>query len=249
MTRSTYLACATCAILLLVGCGDDETAASVSLTSPSDGGTVAGSVELAMAVEGFTIEEAGEVNDDAGHFHVIADAGCLDAGAAIGKDADHVHFGGGQSDGVVYLGPGEHELCLQVGDGVHSALDLTDTISVTVAISDQDEWCSVMAELDELIESLDVSDDDFAAQQVGWENSDRLAAQLLAGIDHVDPAAADDVAMALGLASDMAAAVSEASDADTAMAAVDTVSEAAVDLDEIPGQLWIEDTCGIDLED
>lgn len=248
MTRPTYLALATCAFLLLTGCGDDEPGGSVSLVSPSDGDTVAGSVELVMAADGITIEEAGEVNDGAGHFHVIADAGCLDAGSAIGKDADHVHFGGGQSDGVIHLGPGEHGLCLQIGDGVHSALDITDTISIAVAISDQDEWCLVMDELDQLIESLDVSEDDFASQQVGWENTDRLAAQLLAGIEHVDAAAAEDVATALGLASDMAAAVTEASDADTAMAAVNTVFEASVDLDEFPGQTWIKDTCGIDLE-
>jgi len=251
MNRPTYLVLATCALILVAGCGDDadEDDASVMFVSPADGDTVAGSVELVMAADGVTIEEAGEVNDGAGHFHVMADAGCLAAGAPIGKDADHVHFGGGQSEGVVYLGPGDHELCLQAGDGVHTALALTDTVSVTVAISDRDEWCAVMGELDELIESLDVDEDEFAAQQVGWENSGRLAAQLAAGIDHVDAAAAGDVEPALGLAGDMAAAVTEASDADSAMAAVDAVFEAAADLDEIPGQEWIEDTCDINLED
>ena len=249
MPRPTYTLLAACAFLLLAGCGDDAPDGSVSLMSPSDGDSVAGSVELVMAADGVTTEEAGEVNDGAGHFHVIADQGCLDAATPIGNDADHVHFGGGQSDGVIYLGPGDHELCLQVGDGVHAALDLTDTASVTVAISDQDEWCAVMDELDRLIGSLDVDDDQFAAQQIGWENSGRLAAQLAAGIDHVDAAAAEDVAVALGLASDMAAAVTEASDAETAMAAVNAVFDAAGDLDEIPGQMWIEDTCGIDLED
>ena len=250
MNRPTYLVLATCALILVAGCGDDDdTDASVAFVSPADGGTVAGSVELVMAADGVTIEEAGEVSDGTGHFHVIADAGCLAAGAPIDKDADHVHFGGGQSEGVVYLGPGEHELCLQVGDGAHTALALTDTVSVTVAISDRDEWCEVMGELDELIESLDVGEDEFAAQQVGWENSGRLAAQLAAGIEHVDAAAAENVAVALGLAGVMADAVTEASDADSAMAAVDAVFEAAADLDEIPGQTWIEDTCDIDLED
>jgi hypothetical protein len=28
------------------------------------------------------------------------------------RDADHVHFGGGQSEGTIYLEPGVHELCL-----------------------------------------------------------------------------------------------------------------------------------------
>ena len=136
MTRPTYPALAACVVLVLAGCGDDSSP-SVSLVSPSDGDVVAGPVQLVMAADGVTIEEAGEVNDGAGHFHVIAEAGCLDAGSAIGKDADHVHFGGGQSDGVVYLGPGDHELCLQVGDGVHSALDITDTISIAVNVQDR----------------------------------------------------------------------------------------------------------------
>ena len=40
-----------------------------------------------------------------------------------------------------------------------------------------------------------------------------------------------------------------ATDADAALAASDAVLTAASDLDEIPGQTWIEDTCNIDLED
>ena len=247
MPRPTYTLLAACAFLLLAGCGDDASDGSVSLMSPSDGDSVAGSVELVMAADGVTIEEAGEVNDGAGHFHVIADQGCLDAATPIGNDADHVHFGGGQSDGVIYLGPGDHELCLQVGDGGHAALDITDTISLNVDITSQDEWCSVMDELDQLIESLDLSEEEFAAQQIGWENSGRLAAQLLDGIDQVVADAVDDVAGALALASDMASAVTEAKDADSARASVDAAFEAAIDLDEIPGQTWIEDTCGIDL--
>lgn len=238
--------------LLLAACGDDDDSAdggaTVTFTSPADGHTIAGSVHLVMAADGITIEEASEVNEGAGHFHVLADAGCLDEGMTIGKDADTVHLGGGQSEGMIYLGPGDHDLCLQVGDGAHSALAATDSISVTVTVTDQDEWCAVMDELDQLIESLDVSEEDFAAQQIGWENAGRLTAQLADGIGHVDADARADVTAAMDLASDMASAVTDASDADIAQTAIDAVFEEAADLDEIPGQSWIEDTCGIDLE-
>lgn len=37
------------------------------------------------------------------------------------------------------LEPGEHSLCLQTGDGVHTALDLTDEISITVATAGVEE--------------------------------------------------------------------------------------------------------------
>ena len=95
------------------------------------------------------LEEAGEVNEGAGHFHVIADAGCVDVGDAITKDADHLHFGKGQTSGTIYLEPGSHELCLQVGDGVHEALDVTGTVTIEVGIGSQDE--SVRADVEETI--------------------------------------------------------------------------------------------------
>lgn len=141
--------------LLLAACGDSDPEPSATFSAPTDGATIAGGVALTMAAEGITIEEAGEVHDNAGHFHVIADAGCLTAGTAVPKDADHVHFGKGQSEGTIYLEPGSHELCLQVGDGVHAALDLTDTVTVDVGISDRDQWCTVVDEADGLFDAND----------------------------------------------------------------------------------------------
>ena len=114
---------------------DDEPEATVAFVSPVEGASIAGSVPLAMTADGITIEEAGEVHSGAGHFHVIADAGCLADGTSIIRDADHVHFGGGQHEGVIYLEPGTHELCLQVGDGIHTALDITDQVTIDVGIT------------------------------------------------------------------------------------------------------------------
>ena len=145
-----------------------------------------------MVAQGITIEEAGEVKDGAGHFHVIADAGCVDAGDAITKDADHVHFGKGQTSGTIYLEPGRHELCLQVGDGVHTALDITDTVKVTVGIGDQSEWCSVIGEVDELFAASD-EEAEFRAQQGTFENVRRLLAELSASTEFVDDSVRGDV--------------------------------------------------------
>ena len=104
MIRPTYLAFATCVFLLLAGCGDEETAASVSLTSPSDGETVAGSVELVMAADAFTIEEAGEVNDGAGHFHVVVHGPpAHEVRVVVEVDDEH---GGQFPEGVVRLDVG-----------------------------------------------------------------------------------------------------------------------------------------------
>ena len=106
--------------------------ASVSITSPEDGATVASPFLVAMSAEGFTVEPAGEVADGAGHFHLIVDAGCVAAGETIPADETHVHLDDGTSETELDLPAGEHTLCLQAGTGQHAALDLTHAITITV---------------------------------------------------------------------------------------------------------------------
>jgi hypothetical protein len=82
--------------------------------------------------ENFTVEPSGEVNDGAGHFHLMIDTGAVETGETIPSDDQHLHYGDGSSRDVLDLEPGEHELTLQMGDGAHTALPLTDTQTVTV---------------------------------------------------------------------------------------------------------------------
>lgn len=233
-------------LVLLGACGSDEDVTAVAFTSPSNGATVSGGVQLAMTATGITIEEAGEARNDAGHFHVIADAGCNTTGETIAKDADHVHLGGGQSEGVIYLEPGTHELCLQVGDGVHAALGITATRTVEVGISDQAAWCDVIGEVDELFDAIDNGSNDFATKQAGYENIRRLVAQLEHGIDHTDPSARDDLVDTLAFAKELTRAVVEADDADAAEKAVQPLFDRTNE--SLPGAEWMRDTCGIDID-
>lgn len=105
---------------------------TVSFGAPASGASVARRFPVAMEAKGIEIEPAGAVREGAGHFHVMIDAGCVAPGEAITKDAQHVHFGKGQLEGQLFLEPGEHALCLQVADGAHVALPVTDEITVTV---------------------------------------------------------------------------------------------------------------------
>lgn len=172
-------------VVAATACGDDSgDAARALIEAPADGATVAGAVTLTMSASGIAIEPAGEVRDDAGHFHVIADHGCVTTGDGITKDADHIHFGDGSTTGKIYLGPGKHTLCLQVGDGQHTALDITDTVEIDVGITSTDQWCDVLTETDEIVASL--GDHDFAAVQARAANAVPLVDQLLAATDHVD---------------------------------------------------------------
>ncbi|WP_226012257.1 DUF4399 domain-containing protein [Halomicrobium salinisoli] len=108
--------------------------ASVSFAVPEDGADLTStSVQWDASAEGVTIEEAGEVSEGAGHYHLVVDADPVTPGKTVPTDDAHVHYGSGQTDGVLELAPGEHTLHLQVGDGEHVAMDLVDTVEVTVA--------------------------------------------------------------------------------------------------------------------
>ena len=220
--------------------GADDTGPTAEFSAPVDGATVVGGVAVEMVAQGITIEEAGEVNDGAGHFHVIADAGCLDAGEGITKDGDHVHFGKGQTSGTIYLEPGSHDLCLQVGDGVHEALDVTDTITVEVGIESQDEWCAVVGEVDELFSASD-EEEEFTAQQGIVENARRLLTQLSASTEFVDDSARADVAETVAMTLEFSAAIVQAADEAAAEAALAPLFESSPEGEE-EASAWILDT-------
>jgi hypothetical protein len=145
MTRSSVVrvcGAAVALMLLAAACGskDDKTptagsptaTASVAFASPEDGASVSNPVQVEFTATGFALEPAGEVHQGAGHLHVMVDTPCVAPGKPIPKDAQHLHFGKGQTDGLIDLAAGKHKLCLQAGDGAHTALDLTNEITVTV---------------------------------------------------------------------------------------------------------------------
>jgi hypothetical protein len=232
---------------VVAGCGDDDKGGSVSLTEPDDGATVAGGVALRMLAEEITIEPAGEAREGAGHFHVVADAGCIETGEAIPRDGDHVHFGQGQAEGKIYLEPGEHQLCLQAGDGVHAALGATDEITINVGITSRDQWCQVIGEVDEMFTTTDNADDEFAVKQAGYENVRRLLAQLTGAMDQVDADARDGVATGLGFASAIATALAKADTFEEAEQELAPLFETGADSAEL-AQPWILSNCGIDID-
>ncbi len=247
LTLAALLATAT-------ACGDDaaDTAgsATAALTAPADGARLAGAVDLTMSAAGVTIVPAGDVAPNSGHFHVIADHGCITTGETIGKDADRVHFGSGAATGTIYLEPGRHSLCLQVGDGAHTALAITDTVEIEVAITSRDEWCDVVADADSLLSSVEVSSDPFPVRQIALEGVRRLIAQLEAGLDHVDADARDAVAEFIGFgalfAETMLAAESEEAGAEQLWGPDGILPEHTEHGDA--GTTWIRSTCGVSLD-
>lgn len=111
-----------------------DTEASVEFVEPADGATVTSPVHVEMTATNFTIEPAGEgtVEEGSGHFHIMVDTDCVAVGQTIPSDDAHLHFGTGATEAELELAPGSHTLCLQAGDAAHTALDLTDTITIEV---------------------------------------------------------------------------------------------------------------------
>ena len=103
--------------------------------SPKNGAAVATTFKAQFGIKGMKIRPAGEAPDEktSGHFHVIIDGQPAAEGTVIPADANHLHFGKGQTEAEVKLTPGQHTLTLQFADGLHRAYgpELAETITVT----------------------------------------------------------------------------------------------------------------------
>jgi hypothetical protein len=109
--------------------------AEVYIIAPQDGATVTSPVSVKFGLKGMGIAPAGIAFENAGHHHLIIDAELPPAGAPIPADANHVHFGKGQTEASVELKPGKHTLQLLLGDQLHVPHDpvvASKKITVTV---------------------------------------------------------------------------------------------------------------------
>ena len=97
--------------------------AAAAIVSPADGASVSNPVTVIFTVKGMGVAPAGVDRTDAGHFHLLVDAGLPPLDAPIPKDEQHLHFGGGQIQATLTLSPGKHTLQLLMGDARHLSFD------------------------------------------------------------------------------------------------------------------------------
>jgi hypothetical protein len=91
--------------------------------------------KVIMGVKNIKVDSAGFVVAGEGHHHILIDAGdSVAAGEVIPKDAQHLHFGKGQTSATIELPKGKHRLTLQFADGIHRSYGskLSATIEITV---------------------------------------------------------------------------------------------------------------------
>ena len=93
--------------------------AELYFITPADGDVVKGPMTVRFGLRGMGVAPAGTVAEGTGHHHLIVDAPLPPAGLPIPNDANHLHFGKGQTETVLTLPPGKHTLQLLLGDHSH----------------------------------------------------------------------------------------------------------------------------------
>lgn len=94
--------------------------AEVYIISPVNGATVKPDVTVRFGLKGMGVAPAGVAKEHTGHHHLLVDVIELPAaGQPIPADANHLHFGGGQTETTLQLKPGVHTLQLELADMNH----------------------------------------------------------------------------------------------------------------------------------
>jgi len=87
--------------------------------SPQDGDNVSSPVTVRFGLRGMGVAPAGLAMENTGHHHLLIDTGPPALNMPIAADANHVHFGKGQTEAQVALAPGKHTLQLLLADHLH----------------------------------------------------------------------------------------------------------------------------------
>lgn len=109
--------------------------AQLYFISPQDGATVASPLTVRFGLRGMGVAPAGIAMEKTGHHHLLIDVGLPSFDRPIPSDAQHVHFGKGQTEAEIELVPGTHRLQLLLGDHLHVPHDppvMSERITITV---------------------------------------------------------------------------------------------------------------------
>jgi len=109
--------------------------AQVYLIAPADGATVASPVLVQFGLKGMGVAPAGTAAENTGHHHLLIDTGVPALDQPVPADAQHVHFGKGQTETTIALSPGMHTLQLLLADQnhiPHVPAVMSEKITITV---------------------------------------------------------------------------------------------------------------------
>jgi hypothetical protein len=111
--------------------------AELYFITPQHGELVSGEVHVRFGLRGMGVAPAGINLEGTGHHHLLIDVENLPpVDQPIPADAQHVHFGKGQTETTLKLAPGSHTLQLLLGDYLHrphQPVVVSEKISIKVA--------------------------------------------------------------------------------------------------------------------
>lgn len=94
--------------------------AELYIIAPHNGAVVSNPVKVQFGLSGMGVAPAGIDKAKTGHHHLLIDVTQMPMmDQPLPSDANHRHFGGGQTEVEVELAPGEHRLQLILGDKDH----------------------------------------------------------------------------------------------------------------------------------
>lgn len=84
-----------------------------------DGDSLESPFLVQFGLSNMGIAPAGIDKENTGHHHLLIDVEDINFNMPIPSSSNHIHFGGGQTETLVTLSPGEYSLQLLVGDKFH----------------------------------------------------------------------------------------------------------------------------------
>lgn len=137
MQRNLIFLAAIAAVLAiaLFAIPTQKPAGEIFFLAPADNATVKTTFKLVFGTRNMEIVPAGTEQANSGHHHLLIDTPLPPHDQPIPKDAQHHHFGGGQTQTEITLTPGTHHLQLLLGDHNHIPHDppvVSKVLTVTV---------------------------------------------------------------------------------------------------------------------
>lgn len=110
--------------------------AEVFIISPVNGAEVSSPVTVKFGAKNMAIAKAGDTTKFSGHHHLLINLDQLpDMSMPLPANEQIIHFGGGQTETILELEPGQHKLQLLLGNFAHVPHDspvLSEPITITV---------------------------------------------------------------------------------------------------------------------
>ena len=94
--------------------------ARVYFINLDDGDEVESPFLIQFGLSEMGIAPAGIDRENTGHHHLLINVNDLDFSKPIPASKNHIHFGGGQTESLVELPPGDYSLQLVLGDMTHT---------------------------------------------------------------------------------------------------------------------------------